>query len=87
MPEMSARYYNAGSSDPTSRHCCLILFLWSTAMETNERSSKDAPLDHTCSFSLQETSPGYLSGAYVCKQCGYTTTREQFLQNHTPSPD
>lgn len=49
-------------------------------METNETSSKDSPVNHTCDFSLEVTSSGYLSGAYICNQCGKTATREQFLQ-------
>jgi hypothetical protein len=56
-------------------------------MDTNEKMSEDSPVDHQCDFSLQETSSGYLSGAYVCKQCGNTVTQEQFLESPTPSLD
>ena len=55
-------------------------------MERHELSSKDSPIGHTCDFSLEETSPGYLSGAYVCKQCGKTTTRKQFSESPNTSP-
>jgi hypothetical protein len=56
-------------------------------MERQELSSKDSPIGHICNFSLEETSPGYLSGAYVCKQCGKTTTRKQFSESLIPPPD
>ena len=85
---VNQRYYphgNAVGGRGWLKLCNIIVT--STTMETNERTSEDSPVDHKCNFSLQETSSGYLSGAYVCKQCGNTATREQFLQSHTPSPD
>ena len=51
----------------------------------NRDGAKDSPIDHTCNFILEETSPGYLSGAYVCKQCGNTITQKQFLENDVSS--